>query len=148
MNDDKDPQGNPWVRSAMIWAGVIIALVMFVSMFETRTGNMTGTSIAYSDFRSKVQDGQVKEIAIAPDRISGILTNNQKFSTVPVPDPNLPTLLNDYNVKYSGQAEEQPSFWMVLIYQSLPFLLILGIAFFVLRQMQKGGGASGAIGFG
>jgi cell division protease FtsH len=37
---------------------------------------------------------------------------------------------------------------LLLIYQALPFLLILGIAFFVLRQMQKGGGAGGAMGFG
>src|SRR3546814_1131806 len=56
-------------------------------------------------------------------------------------------LLDDYDVKYSGKAEEQPSFWMILLYQSLPFLLTLGIAFFVLRQMQKGSG-SGAMGFG
>src|SRR3546814_10449792 len=56
-------------------------------------------------------------------------------------------LLDDYDVKYSGKAEEQPSFWMILLYQSLPFLLILGIAFFVLRQIQKGYG-SGAMGFG
>ncbi len=33
------------------------------------------------------------------------------------------------------------------LYQSLPFLLILGIAFFVMRQMQKNAG-SGAMGFG
>ena len=148
MNDDKEPQGNPWVRSAMIWAGVLVALVLFVSMFENKGAALSGTGIAYSEFRSKVQDGAVKEVAIAPDRITGVLTNNQKFSTVPVNDPNLPGLLNDYGVKYSGQQEEQPSFWMILVYQSLPFLLILGIAFFVLRQMQKGGGASGAMGFG
>ena len=36
---------------------------------------------------------------------------------------------------------------MLLLYQSLPFLLILGIAFFVMRQMQKNAG-SGAMGFG
>jgi len=148
MNDEKDPQGNPWIKSAMIWAGVIVALLLFVSMFDSRTASTAGTGIAYSEFRSKVQDGQVKEVAIAPDRINGMLSNGQKFSTVPVNDPGLPKMLDDFNVKYSGQAEEQPSFWMILVYQSLPFLLILGIAFFVLRQMQKGGGAGGAMGFG
>jgi cell division protease FtsH len=147
MNDDKEPQGNPWIKSAMIWAGVIVALLLFVSMVDGRSTATSGTAIAYSDFRQKVQDGQVKEVAVAPDRISGTLSNDSKFQTVPVNDPNLTTLLDDYGVKYSGQAEEQPSFWMILIYQSLPFLLILGIAFFVLRQMQKGG-SSGAMGFG
>ncbi|MEE2740738.1 MAG: ATP-dependent metallopeptidase FtsH/Yme1/Tma family protein, partial [Pseudomonadota bacterium] len=148
MNDEKDPQGNPWIKSAMIWAGVIVALLLFVSLFDSRTATTAGTGIAYSEFRSKVQEGQVKDVAIAPDRITGTLSSGQKFSTVPVNDPGLPKMLDDFNVKYSGQAEEQPSFWMILIYQSLPFLLILGIAFFVLRQMQKGGGAGGAMGFG
>ena len=34
-----------------------------------------------------------------------------------------------------------------MLYNSLPFLLILGISFFVMRQMQKNAG-SGAMGFG
>jgi cell division protease FtsH len=147
MNDDKEPQNNPWVKSAMIWAGVIVALLMFVSIFDSKSVTTAGGSIAYSEFRQKVQEGAVKDVAIAPDRITGTLTNDEKFTTVPVNDPGLANLLDDYNVKYSGQAEEQPSFWMILLYQSLPFLLILGIAFFVLRQMQKGSG-SGAMGFG
>ena len=66
----------------------------------------------------------------------------------PCRNPQLTTLLDENKVKYSGQPEEQPNFWMILLYQSLPFVLILGIAFFVLRQMQKGGGAGGAMGFG
>src|SRR3546814_6811223 len=132
----------------MIWAGVIVALLLFVSMFDSRTASSAGAGIAYSEFRAKVQEGQVKDVAIAADRISGTLTSGQKFSTVPVNDPGLTGLLDDYNVKYSGQAAEQPSFWMILIYQSLPFLLILGIAFFVLLQLQKRGGAGGAMGFG
>jgi cell division protease FtsH len=147
MNDDKEPQGNPWIKSAMIWAGVIVALLLFVSIFDSRSVTTAGDAIAYSEFRQKVQEGSVKEVSIAPDRISGTLSNGDKFNTIPVTDPSLPALLDDFNVKYSGKAEEQPSFWMILLYQSLPFLLILGIAFFVLRQMQKGSG-SGAMGFG
>jgi len=148
MNDDKEPQGNPWMKSTMIWVGVIAALLLIVSMVDSRNVTTAGTGIAYSDFRTKVEEGQVKEVSVGPDRIIGTLNNNQKFTTIPVNDPGLTTLLDDYNVKYSGKAEEQPSFWMILLYQSLPFLLILGVAFFVLRQMQKGGGAGGAMGFG
>ena len=45
------------------------------------------------------------------------------------------------------KAEEQSSIWLYMLYNSLPFLLILGISFFVMRQMQKNAG-SGAMGFG
>ena len=114
MNDEKDPQGNPWIKSAMIWAGVIIALLLFVSLFERPT-TQAGSAIAYSEFRAKVQEGQVKDVAIAPDRITGTLSSGQGFSTVPVNDPKLTDLLDDYNVKYSGQAEQQPSFWQIML---------------------------------
>src|SRR3546814_20446202 len=56
-------------------------------------------------------------------------------------------MLNDNGVKYEGKAAEVPNFWMYMLIQSLPFLLILGIAFFVFRQVQKNNG-SGAMGFG
>ncbi|MBB5986266.1 ATP-dependent zinc metalloprotease FtsH [Sphingobium lignivorans] len=149
MNDNKEPQGNPWIKSALILAGVFLALLMFVTVFDSKGMSAgKGTAIAYSDFRSRVEAGAVKEVAIAPDRITGVLKNDQRFTTYTVPDPQLTTLLDQNGVKFSGQPEEQPNFWMILLYQSLPFVLILGIAFFVLRQMQKGGGAGGAMGFG
>src|SRR3989344_3018045 len=56
-------------------------------------------------------------------------------------------MLNDNGVKYDGKPTEVPNFWMYMLVQSLPFLLILGIAFFVFRQVQKNNG-SGAMGFG
>lgn len=85
MNDEKDPQTNPWIKSAMIWAGVIVALLLFVSMFERPTG-AAGSEIAYSEFRAKVQEGQVKDVAIAPDKITGTLANGDRFATLPVAD--------------------------------------------------------------
>src|SRR5690606_41461984 len=102
---------------------------------------------SYSSFRAKVAEGSVKSVAIAPDKITGEMTNGDKFATTPVgSDPSLVNLLDEKGVEYSGKAEESPSIWQYLLIQSLPFLLILGIAFFVLRQMQKGSG-SGAMGF-
>jgi cell division protease FtsH len=148
MNDNKEPQGNPWIKSALILAGVFLALLMFVTLSENKGAAQKGTAMAYSEFRAKVAADAVKDVAIAPDRITGTLKNDEKFTAYAVPDPQLTVLLDQHNVKYSGQPEEQPNFWMILLYQSLPFILILGIAFFVLRQMQKGGGAGGAMGFG
>ena len=70
MNDEKDPQGNPWIKSAMIWAGVIVALLLFVSLFDSRTATTAGTGIAYSEFRSKVQEGQVRAARQGPQRMT------------------------------------------------------------------------------
>ncbi|HEX7850808.1 MAG TPA: ATP-dependent zinc metalloprotease FtsH, partial [Sphingomonas sp.] len=55
--------------------------------------------------------------------------------------------LIDNNVEVVAKPEETPSIWQYLLVQSLPFVLMLAIAFFVIRQMQKSSG-SGAMGFG
>jgi cell division protease FtsH len=147
MNDEEGPKGNNLARNLMIWTGIMVALLLVVSIFSGASAD-SAKGMSYSSFREKVAAGEVKSVSIAPDRITGELNGGEKFSTIPVPnDGSLQTLLDEKGVDYQGQVEEQPSVWLILLYQALPFLLILGIAFFVLRQMQKGGG-SGAMGFG
>ncbi|HEV2569304.1 ATP-dependent zinc metalloprotease FtsH [Sphingomonas sp.] len=148
MNDKKDPNApNPWMKSLLIWLGVVLALVLFVSMFDSKTRTVGGEGIPYSEFLQRVDEGQVKEVAIADNIVSGSFTNDSTFRTQAPDDPRLIDRLISKGVKFSAQAKEEPSFWMILLYQSLPFLLILGVAFFVIRQMQKNAG-SGAMGFG
>ncbi|NVD44814.1 ATP-dependent zinc metalloprotease FtsH [Qipengyuania atrilutea] len=154
MSDERDPneQGgggpNPWIKSLMIWGGIFLALLVVVSVFGNNSAP-PGETIGYSDFRSRVAEGSVESVQIAPDRIYGKLKNDETFTTVPVAnDTDLTQLLDENDVAYSGQAPEEMNVLWVILIQSLPFILILGIAFFALRQMQKGGGAGGAMGFG
>jgi len=149
MNDDREPENtpNPWLKSMMVWGGIFLALLLVVSMFGSPSAE-PATQIKYSDFRGKVIEGSVKEVQIAPDKITGTLKNDEAFSTIPVPgDAGLTALLEENNVRFSGTAAEEPNVLLWIFIQSLPFLLILGVAFFALRQVQKGGG-SGAMGFG
>ncbi|QQN75225.1 ATP-dependent zinc metalloprotease FtsH [Croceicoccus sp. YJ47] len=147
-NGDNGGGGNPWVKSLMIWGGIFLALLLIVSMFGP--GNETpGTQIRYSDFRDRVAAGDVREVQIGTDRITGMLENDQAFSTVPVAsDSSLTDLLEANDVEYSAVPREEGSLLAAILINLLPFLLILGIAFFALRQVQKGGGAGGAMGFG
>ena len=147
MNDEQEPKGNPMLRNMAIWSAIIVALLLVASIFSGSSAPTNG--ITYSSFRDKVEAGEVKSVAVAPERITGKLQNDETFVTVPIPnDTSLYPLLDEKGVVVEAKAEEQPSLLLLLIYQALPFLLILGIAFFVLRQMQKGGGAGGAMGFG
>jgi cell division protease FtsH len=148
MNDDKEPQGiNPMMKSLLIWAGILLLIGVFVSVFDTRSRDAQSDTIAYSEFMSKVDEGSVKEIVQAGDIISGKLSNGDAFRVFAVNDPGLTGRLERANVKFSARPEEGPSVWMVMLYQALPFVLILGVGFFIMRQMQKGAG-SGAMGFG
>ncbi len=153
MSDPNDPQQqppegqNPWVKQLMIWGGIFLALLLVVSLFNN-AGQNPGTTIEYSEFRNQVTAGQVQEVAMGEDLITGTLKNGQAFQTVPVPnDTQMTQLLQENEVKFSGKPREEPNLLLYILIQSLPFILILGIAFFALRQVQKGGGG-GAMGFG
>ncbi|ONF96641.1 ATP-dependent zinc metalloprotease FtsH [Sphingomonas jeddahensis] len=155
MNDNDKQSGdgggngpNPWMKSLLIWVGILLSLAIVVTMFDGRTSAATGNSIAYSAFLDKVDEGTVKDVVISRDQISGTLSSGEKFRTDPVSDPALTDRLRKAGVEISGKRDEGPSIWQYMLVQALPFLLFLGIAFFVVRQMQKGGGAGGAMGFG
>ncbi|MEM7780777.1 MAG: ATP-dependent zinc metalloprotease FtsH [Pseudomonadota bacterium] len=153
MNDQNDPNQqppegqNPWVKQLMIWGGIFMALLLVVSMINN-SGTTTGAQIAYSDFKEQVETGSIKSVEISDELIVGTYTNNGTFTTVPVSgDRELMPLLEENNVEFTGKQQEQQSMLLFVLIQSLPFILILAIAFFALRQMQKGGGG-GAMGFG
>ncbi len=148
MNKDQ-PNPNPWMRSLMLWGGIFFALLIVVTMFGPKADGGV-KELGYSDFRAKVAAGTVLDAQLSEDRISGHFTNGEIFSTVPVPGDatSLTNLMTSNNVKFSAKPKEEMSLIGYILIQALPFLLIMGIAFFALRQVQKGGGASGAMGFG
>jgi cell division protease FtsH len=147
MDDDKGPTMNPWMRSVLIWVGILAALALFVSIFDSRATEAKADSIPYSEFISRVDEGSIKEVVKTGDAIVGTLKNGDNFKTYAVDDPLLTERLSKAGIRFSGKPQEGPSFWMIMLYQALPFLIILGVGFFIMRQMQKGSG-SGAMGFG
>ncbi|MFL6762491.1 MAG: ATP-dependent zinc metalloprotease FtsH [Sphingomicrobium sp.] len=152
MNDKEKKPGNPWTKSLLIWAGVLFALVLFVQMIDGGSRAATGQAIPYSEFVRQVDEGNVRTVTIATgtsgnSAIAGKLASGEDFHTVAPGDANVSDKLISKGVAVQVKAEEQSSIWLYMLYNSLPFLLILGISFFVMRQMQKNAG-SGAMGFG
>ena len=146
-NDGNGTGGNPWMKSLLIWVAILFALALFVTMIDGRATTDSGSTVAYSQFLDKVDEGTVKDVAISRDMITGTYTSGEKFRAYSIPDATLIPHLRQKNVTIAAKPEEGTSIWMMLLYQSLPFLLFLGIAFFVLKQMQKNTGG-GAMGFG
>ena len=136
------------MKSLLIWAGVILAMLLVASMMG---GGSTpaGQPIGYSQFKAKVAEGSVKTVILGETRITGELSNGDAFTTNPIRSdvPELIKLLNDKRVEYTGAATEQPSIIAYILLQVLPFMLLLGLGFFIFRQMQKSNGG-GAMGFG
>jgi len=149
MNEKKPT--NPWTKSLFIWMGILLVLVFFVQSFGS-SREAPGAAMTYSQFVAKVNEGDVKSVSIATTPsgnavITGKTSDDKSFKTVAPYDAKISDRLVDKGVAVQVKAEEQSSIWVILLYQSLPFLLMIGIAFFIMRQMQKSS-TGGAMGFG
>ena len=131
----------------IIWFVVAIVLVSVFSNFGPRH---TGTEkVSYSQFLSRLDQGNISTVTIEDDKvIKGVTKTNQRFVTyLPMRDDALLGELLKNKVDVVGQEKPQESFLMHLFINWFPMFLILAIWFFVMRQMQ-GGGGRGAMSFG
>jgi cell division protease FtsH len=150
MNDDKEPQEggpNPWMKSLFIWAGILVALILFVTMFDSGA-EATDNTLTYSDFLDRIEQNEVQQVEINEGYINGTLTDQSTFRTDMPPRVAVPIEeMREAGIAISGRPAEQASIWTYVLLNLLPFILIFGIAFLIIRQMQKNAGG-GAMGFG
>ena len=137
------------IKNLVIWT--VIAVVL-MSLFSGISGRNTASDeYNYSEFMQQVQTGQVEEVMISGREITGSLKSGQTFKTFSPETDNsalVGELLNS-KVRISGKAPEKQSFLAQIFIHWFPFLLLIGVWIFFMRQMQGGaGGGRGAMSFG
>ncbi len=135
---------NSTVKTIMFWAFIVICLVLLLGVLQ-KNAVMGGKEqeLAFSSFLEKVQQGQVHDVSIQGIEVKGHLKNDGKemaqFHTiVPSNYPDMFTQLNNAKVETTIKDASGNLFWPILMNIG-PLVLILGIWFFIMRQMQSGG---------
>ena len=135
-------------RNLALW--VIIGLLVF-ALFNLFQGSSTQrgaqTQLAFSDFLTSVEGGEVRDVTIKGNNISGHYRDGRNFATYAPNDPALIEKLNKQGVRITAMPSEEgsPTLWGILI-SWFPMLLLIGVWIFFMRQMQ--GGSGKAMGFG
>ncbi|MBC8269919.1 MAG: ATP-dependent metallopeptidase FtsH/Yme1/Tma family protein [Rhodospirillaceae bacterium] len=135
-------------RNLALW--VVIGLLVF-ALFNLFQGSSTQrgpqTTLAFSDFLVSVESGEVRDVTIKGNNISGHYRDGRNFGTYTPNDPTLIEKLNKKGVRITAQPSEDgsPTLWGILI-SWFPMLLLIGVWIFFMRQMQ--GGTGKAMGFG
>ncbi len=134
-------------RNLALW--VIIALLVFAlfNLFQGASQRNTQSSLAFSDFMTSVQSGDVRDVTIQGQSINGHYRNGQTFQTYAPDDPTLVSNLIKQGVRISAVPSDEgsPTLFSILL-SWFPMLLLIGVWIFFMRQMQGGGGK--AMGFG
>ncbi len=127
-------------RSAVFW--VVLALVVLFAAGQILTAGDDREELRYDEFEDRLSAGLVAKVEIKDQssQILGELTDGTKFQTTysaPAGE-RLSELLSDADIPTEVDAEES-SFWLSLVLQLLPILLIVGVFLFFLNSMQGGG---------
>ncbi len=138
---------NDVVKNLLLWVVIAIVLMTVFNSFQGRT--TTVAPLAYSQFIADVKSGAVQRVQVEGNLIRGKTTSGSEFTTYSPESDNramIGDLLNA-GVTINAAPPERPSLLMTLFIQWFPFLLLIGIWVFFMRQMQ-GGGRGGAMSFG
>src|SRR5246500_2069149 len=138
---------NNFGKNLALWIVIGLLLVALFNLFQTSSNRGPQATLAFSDFVNDVNRGQVADVTIQGNNISGHFTDGRAFTTYSPNDPTLVSRLIDHGVTiHAAPAEENvPSLFGILI-SWFPMLLLIGVWIFFMRQMQGGGGR--AMGFG
>jgi hypothetical protein len=139
---------NSNTKTLLFW--VVLICVALLLLMVYRTGQTPKEQrITLTEFVSKINEGQVKEITeSATGEVHGTYTNQTVFVTQvpPTYDP-VTTLLLAKNVSVTNKPESSGG-WVNMLVQASPFIVLIAFWIFMMRQMQSGGNKALSFGRG
>ncbi len=140
---------NQFYRNLALWMLIALAMVFLFNTFKAQ--KVEQEEISFSDFSAAVDTGQVKEVTIKGQEITGkyiegVKKDRKAFRTYAPDDPDLVKTLRAKNVKITAKPADENPWYMTLLVSWLPMLLLIGVWIFFMRQMQAGGGKAMAFG--
>lgn len=134
------------MRNRILKNLAIYLLIVFIAVSVVRWASPVQEQIAdidYTEFRNKVEAGQVKDVTMVGEenvyRITGTYKNGDKFALEAPLEPDLAKDLYAKGVEVETEAPPKAPWWAGLFGTVLPILLLIGLFFFMMQQTQGGG---------
>jgi len=135
---------NPLQKNIALWLVISLVFVLLYHLFNQPKS--TAGSLVFSEFIGHVEKGQVTEVTIQGENLTGKLADGKIFKTYMPKDTQLVPLLREKNVRITAKPAEDSPWYMNVLISWFPMLLLIGIWIFFMRQMQGGGGKAMAFG--
>ena len=134
-------------RNLALWVIIALLLIALFNLFQGPTDRSRTNEITFSDLLAEVDQGNVRDVTISGQTVTGHFDDGRSFQTFAPDDPTLVERLNANGVQISARppSDEVPSLLGVLV-SWFPMLLLIAVWIFFMRQMQGTGGK--AMGFG
>ena len=144
---------NSVFKNALVWV-VLGSALIFVFNNIDNGASAQREMVTYSQFKQEVLSDNIASITYKGDQMTifGERLDGTRFETrhpIYKRDESVDFAIEEHGVVTIFETVEQPSIWSQLLVGAFPILLLLGIFFFFMRQMQGGmSGKGGPMSFG
>ena len=133
---------NPTVRTLVVWIAIFVVVILLWNTFQA--GRVNQISLTFTEFLEQVEKGRISEVTIRGQELTGSFSGGgqyaeeDSFFTYLPEYPNLVEELRDSGVVIKAEEPKENAL-MQFLFGWAPFLLIIGLWIFFMRQMQSGG---------
>jgi cell division protease FtsH len=129
---------NSRVKNLLFWVVVGLFMILLFNLFSVPT-HAPEDEVIFSDFMAKLDKGEVMKVTIKANHVSAILKDQSRIRTYTAEYPELVKLLRDKDVQIEAKPPDESPWYITFLVTWGPFILFLGLWFFLMRQMQIGG---------
>jgi cell division protease FtsH len=133
----KDSKNISMFRSVFIW--LLIGMVMILLFNLLNAPKKVEEEMKFSEFLGKLEAGQVSEVVIKENDITGRLKDGKKFSTYAADYPDLVPMLREKGVEITAQPPDKNPWYVNFFFSWGPIIFLVLVWVFFMRQMQSGG---------
>jgi cell division protease FtsH len=139
---------NDLTKNILLWVVIVMVMVVVFSRYVPTSPEAQPAD--YSAVLSDLRNNRIDSVVLRGNEIIGVRKDNSKFKAYNPETDNtaLITAMVKANVDFKGEPPKQPNFFMQLLLQLAPALLLILVFVYMLRQMQGSAGGRGAMSFG
>jgi cell division protease FtsH len=132
-------------KNMALWVVLLLMILLLVTVL--RQSKTAPAEITYTEFLTKLDAGEIERVTMEEGHVSGRLADGQDFATYvpPVFDTLVPQL-QAKGVQIAARPKRESSVWQQMLIWWVPFLVLIGLWVFFVRQMQAGGGKAMSFG--
>ena len=138
---------NQFYKNISLWLVICLMMILLFNMFNKP--RPTVEKLNFSDFIAQVDAGRITSVVIQGNDIYGKLDgkDGKEFHTYkPISDADLTKKLLEKKVAITAKPDEEKMSWFSIFVSWFPFLLLIAVWIFFMRQMQSGGGKAMSFG--
>ncbi|MBI5673565.1 MAG: ATP-dependent zinc metalloprotease FtsH [Nitrospirae bacterium] len=129
---------NSRVKNLLFWVVVGLFMILLFNLFSVPT-HAPEEEVIFSDFMAKLDKGDFEKVIIKGNHISGVLKDKTRIRTYSADYPEFVKVLREKDVQIEVKPPDESPWYITFLVTWGPFILFLGLWFFLMRQMQIGG---------